>query len=83
MKLRRNSGPAKPGYRETILPKAQKALEQTDEGYKAGKFSYLDVLDSQQTLAEARIAYVSALWDLNRLAAELEKVTGTRLTGTR
>ena len=70
-------------YRETILPKAQKALDQTNEGYKAGKFSYLDVLDSQQTLAEARIAYVSALWDLNRLAAELEKVTGTRLTGIR
>lgn len=66
-------------YKQTIMPKAEKALAQTDEGYKAGKFSYLDVLDSQQTLAEARIAYLAALVDLNRFAAELEKVTGSRL----
>ncbi|MHC4606855.1 MAG: TolC family protein [Planctomycetota bacterium] len=70
-------------YRKTILPKAQKALDQTNEGYKAGKFSYLDVLDSQQTLAEARIAYIFALKDLNRFASELEQLTGSRLQGIR
>ena len=70
-------------YRETILPKAQKALDQTNKGYKAGKFSYLDVLDSQQTLAEARIAYLFALQDLNRFVTELEKLTGSRLQGIR
>ncbi|MBI4564582.1 MAG: TolC family protein [Planctomycetes bacterium] len=70
-------------YRETILPKAEQALGQTDEGYRAGKFSYLDVLDAQQTLAEARIAYVSALQDLHTLAAELEKITGSELRSVR
>jgi cobalt-zinc-cadmium efflux system outer membrane protein len=66
-------------YRELILPKAQKALSQTDEGYKQGKFSYLDVLDAQRTLLEARSSYVAALTDLNLAAAELEKLSGARL----
>lgn len=66
-------------YTEEILPKAQKALDQTNEGYRQGKFGYLDVLDAQRTLAEAKIAYAAALADLNLSAAELEKLTGTRL----
>jgi cobalt-zinc-cadmium efflux system outer membrane protein len=70
-------------YREVILPKAQKALAQTDEGYTLGKFSYLDVLDSQRTLLEAKSAYVAALTDLNLAAAELEKLTGTRVEAVR
>jgi cobalt-zinc-cadmium efflux system outer membrane protein len=70
-------------YTEEILPKAQKALDQTNEGYRQGKFGYLDVLDAQRTLAEAKIAYAAALADLNLSAAELEKLTGTRLEAVR
>jgi cobalt-zinc-cadmium efflux system outer membrane protein len=70
-------------YRDEILPKAQKALDQTTEGYKQGKFSYLDVLDAQRTLAEARIAYAVSLGDLNLSQVELEKLTGTRIEPVR
>ena len=70
-------------YRDTILPKATKALLQTNQGYKAGKFTYLDVLDAQQTLAEARQAYLSALEDLNNQGASLERVTGSIVAGVR
>lgn len=66
-------------YQEEILPKAEKAFGQTNEGYKLGKFGYLDLLDAQRTLAEARIAFAAALGDLNLSALELEKLTGTRL----
>jgi cobalt-zinc-cadmium efflux system outer membrane protein len=66
-------------YKEEILAKAQRALDQTHEGYKLGKFSQLDVLDSQRTLAEARTAYAAALHDLNKSAVELELITGTKL----
>lgn len=66
-------------YRDEILPKAQKALDQTTEGYRQGKFSYLDVLDSQRTMAEARIAYAVSLGDLNFASIELEKLTGTKI----
>lgn len=66
-------------YRDDILPKAERALAQTTEGYRQGKFSFLDVLDAQRTLAEARIAYAAGLADLNLAVAELEKLTGSRL----
>lgn len=66
-------------YTDEILPKAQKALDQTNDGYSAGKFGYLDVLDAQRTLAESRLAHVAALADLNDAATELEKLTGMKL----
>jgi cobalt-zinc-cadmium efflux system outer membrane protein len=70
-------------YQDDILPKAARALAQTDEGYRQGKFSLLDVLDAQRTLAEARIASSAGLADLNLAVAELEKLTGTRLEAVR
>lgn len=66
-------------YREKILPSAQKAMEQTTEGYRQGKFSYLDVLDSQRTWLDARSSYVDSLLDLNTAVSELEKVVGSRI----
>ncbi len=70
-------------YRDDILPKAEKAAAQTNEGYRSGKFGYLDLLDAQRTLAEARIAYSVALAELNLSAVELEKVTGVRIEPVR
>jgi cobalt-zinc-cadmium efflux system outer membrane protein len=66
-------------YVDTIIPSAQKAVEQTTEGYRQGKFSYLDVLDSQRTWLEARASYVDSLLDLNATVAELEKVVGSSI----
>jgi cobalt-zinc-cadmium efflux system outer membrane protein len=66
-------------FRDDILPKAQKALDQTLTGQKEGKFNYLDVLDSQRTLAEARIALATAVSELNLSAVDLEKLTGTQI----
>lgn len=70
-------------YAGSILPKAQTALEQTNEGYRQGKFSQLDVLDAQRTLADARSAHLAALLDLNSSAAELEKIAGSRVEATK
>lgn len=66
-------------YGAEILPKAQTTLELTTEGYRQGKFGYLDVLDAQRTLAEAKLSYATALSELNLAAAELEKLAGVRL----
>lgn len=68
-------------FRDEIVPKAQRALEQADLGYKSGQFNYLDVLDAQRTLAEARLAFLFAVQDLNVMAAELERITGSPLKG--
>lgn len=70
-------------YEEEILPRARKALEQTDEGYRQGKFGFLEVLDAQRTLAESRAAHLSALADLNARAMELETLSGRSLEPVR
>jgi cobalt-zinc-cadmium efflux system outer membrane protein len=66
-------------YATEILPVAETALEQSRQGYEAGKYPYLDVVDARRTLSQARIAYVGALSDLNRAAQEVESYLGLRL----
>jgi cobalt-zinc-cadmium efflux system outer membrane protein len=59
-------------YRTRILPKAEGALRLVRTGYEAGKFGLLDILDTQRTATEVRLAYYDKLLDLNTAQAELE-----------
>jgi len=60
------------GYRERILPKANEALRLVQRGFEEGKFGFIDLLDTQQRTAEARLAYQQKLLELNVAQAELE-----------
>ena len=66
--------------RTKILPGARTAFDAINEGYRHGKFGYLDVLDSQRTLFEARGQYLQALTDYHKAVADVERLTGTRLS---
>lgn len=59
-------------YRERILPKANQALRLVQSGFEQGKFGFMDLLDTQRTTAEARLAYQEKLLELNIAQAELE-----------
>jgi len=59
----------------TILPAAEKAFSLSREGYQAGKFPYLEVLDAQRTLFEARSQYNAALKNYHTHRAEVERLT--------
>lgn len=59
-------------YREHILPKANEALHLVRTGFEEGKFSFIDLLDTQRTTAEARLSYQQKLLELNIAQAELE-----------
>ena len=63
----------------TVLPAAERAFEATGEGYRQGKFGYLDVLDSQRTLFEVRAQYIDALEAYHSAVAEMERLVGMRL----
>lgn len=63
-----------------ILPVAERAFTAADEGYRAGKFTYLDVLDAQRTLFEARAALIDALAAYHQADADWIRLTDT--TGT-
>ncbi len=62
-------------FQQTILPNAKEALDIATEGYKLGKFDYLNVLDAQQTLAQVREEYIQQLTQLRLVIAELEGLT--------
>jgi cobalt-zinc-cadmium efflux system outer membrane protein len=63
-------------YREHILPKAGAALRLVRTGFEEGKFGFMDLLDTQRTLAGARMAYQRKLLELNVARAELEALLG-------
>ncbi|MEO6422100.1 MAG: TolC family protein [Candidatus Nitrotoga sp.] len=59
-----------------ILPGAQSAYDAATKGFIMGKFSFLEVLDAQRTLFQARSQYLRALAEAHRSAAEIERVLG-------
>jgi outer membrane protein TolC len=58
-------------YRERILPKAGEALRLVQTGFEQGKFNFIDLVDTQRTTAEVRLAYQQKLLELNIAQAEL------------
>lgn len=62
--------------RNEVLPGAQSAYEAAGKGFDAGKFSFLETLDAQRTLIQARAQYLRALADTHRAATEIERLLG-------
>lgn len=66
--------------RRDVLPGAQLAYENATKGFDLGKFSFLDVLDAQRTLFQARNQYLRALTDTHRAAAEIDRLLADRIS---
>lgn len=58
------------------LSKATEAAEAVQEGFRAGKFRYSDVLEASQSLMTMKARYLDALLDLNRAAIALDRLLG-------
>jgi cobalt-zinc-cadmium efflux system outer membrane protein len=65
--------------RNDILPAATQTFASINEAYRQGKFGYLDVLDAQRTLFEARQQHLDALGSYHVSVAEIERVLGESL----
>ncbi|MBC3436664.1 TolC family protein [Pseudomonas sp. BW16M2] len=63
-------------YDRTILPAAQQAVDTATRGFEMGKFAFLDVLDAQRTLIEARGLYLEALAQATDARAQVERIYG-------
>ena len=63
-------------WSESVLPKAREALVIARDGYGAGRFSYLELIDAQRTLFEARERQIRAASSHHKLAAEIQKLIG-------
>ncbi|MBL8279117.1 MAG: TolC family protein [Pelomonas sp.] len=62
---------------DDALPTAQAAHDTALRGYELGKFSFLDVLDAQRTLAQLRRERVQHTTDAHRAAADLARLLGS------
>jgi len=67
---------ASESLRTEILPGAQSAFEAANKGFSAGKFNFLDVLDAQRTLFQAKSQYIQALLEAHQAVAEIERIVG-------
>lgn len=68
-------------YRESVLPQVEEAYKLTNEGYENGRFGYLEVLDAQRTLSDARQQQLESLIRYHKAVAEIEGLTGQVLPG--
>lgn len=64
-------------YVKEILPGAQSAYDAATKGFEFGKFGFLDVLDAQRTLFQARSQYLRAVSDAHRAAADIDRLVGS------
>lgn len=59
-------------YRERIVPKTARALDLVQTGFTEGKFSFMDLLDTQRTFGQTQMAYQRKLLELSIAQAALE-----------
>jgi cobalt-zinc-cadmium efflux system outer membrane protein len=65
--------------REETLPAARSAFTSIRQGYREGKFGYLEVLDAQRTLFDVRRQEVRALSAYYQRRADVERLIATPL----
>ncbi|MGJ8620958.1 MAG: TolC family protein [Methylophilaceae bacterium] len=65
-----------------ILPGAQSAFDAANKGFSAGKFNFLDVLDAQRTLFQAKSQHIQVLLEAHQAVAEIERILGDVVSHT-
>ncbi len=62
-----------------IIPQAQQALREYEQGYAAGRFSFLELSDAQQTLLDARLDAVTSAANYHLFQTEIDRLTAKGL----
>lgn len=61
---------------QVVLPSAEGAYEAASKGFEAGKFGYLEVLDAQRSVLQARTRYLDTLAAAYQAAALIDRIVG-------
>ncbi len=64
---------------ETIIPLAEQALRDYEQGYRAGRYSLLELNVAQRTLLDSRLELVTAAANYHRYRIEIDRLTGAGL----
>ena len=62
-----------------VLPSAQSTFDAVTEGYRIGKFDFLEMLDAQRTLFDVKGSYIDALAKYHRAVTDVERLVGEPL----
>jgi cobalt-zinc-cadmium efflux system outer membrane protein len=65
--------------RDKLIPKAEQAYELSKVGYAAGRYSWMELIASQQHLAEIRVRHIEALRDAHLARAEISRFMKERI----
>lgn len=63
-------------YQDGLLPSAEKAYAQADDGFDQGAFTFLDLLDAQRTLFDMQKGHLDALTVFHETKAKLDMLGG-------
>jgi len=63
-------------YQQQLLPLREGSLELSREAYRYGRASFLQVLEAERKLLEARAGYLEALQNSSTALVDLERITG-------
>jgi len=63
--------------RTKVVPTMEQSYQASHEGYRQGKFGFLDILDAQRGLFEVRAALVDALYEYQSALIAIQRMTGT------
>lgn len=66
--------------RNSSVPRSRQALEVIETGYAQGRFTLLEVLDAQATVAQAALREVEALVTFHTALATIEGLSGSPIT---
>jgi len=69
--------------RDQVIPPAQQVMEEMNNAYRMGSQPFINVLDAQRTLSELQGMLVEALIAGAEATAEIEQLTGHRLSPVR
>jgi len=62
--------------RELVIPQSHRALQSFEEGYAAGRFSYLELADARGEFIEVRAEAIRAAASYHTYLIEIERLTG-------
>ncbi len=68
--------------REEILPRIERALEDTERAYAAGRYGYFELRVVQAELLDTHTALVESSINVHRHVVEIERLTGTTVTSS-
>jgi len=68
-------------YETALVPQAEARFEASEAGYRTGEGDFLDLLESERFLLNARLMSATSEAELGILLARLERAVGTDLTG--